>query len=296
MSHRYSIGQIAGWTLDGVWQWIRHEVPLPGFGPKYVGRSAPGWFTSVKPWYDWYYCTDNYGYPTDCWYGNYIDACWKCLGHWVDEAADDVGGAVSGAILGLLGSVAWPFSTFSQWITWLRDLTGGYKPAWSSSLANATDRLFWWLPESIRQDWTSWEALWEGIKESVRSWARVRYDAAKAWADAAWKWVLKEGADLKAWWDGAHKWLDDFRQNAEAWVRSWLGPAWDWLVGFRNDPYGTIVGLLGDTWEGLKTFAQEALPFYYNLWGSFWQEMGEFWPDPLGYLYDRVEDFLIEKW
>jgi hypothetical protein len=296
MGHRYSIGQIAGWTLDGVWQWIRKEVPDWIIEPRHVSRGPPGWWGSVKTWGDWYYCVASDGHPQSCWFSNYIDACWKLLGKWIDEAADDVGDAVSGAVRSWVGYVQGGFSNFSDWIKWLQGLTGGYLPWWASSLADAADRLYWWLPAEIRQGYTSWSDLWEGIKASVRDWARARYDDAKAWADGAWQWVLNQGATLKGWYDAAGAWLDDFRQNASERVRGWLGTAWDWIVGFWNDPYGTITGTLGDSWEALKTAARDALPFWYNLWGSYADEIGAFWGDPLGYLYDRVEDFLSDKW
>ncbi|MBA7568663.1 hypothetical protein ES708_10397 [subsurface metagenome] len=136
-------------------------------------------------------------------------------------------------------------------------------PGWTTNLAAGLDSLYWKLPPSIRGGYGSWSELWDSIKDSV-----------KKWATDSWTWITGDGSLLKGWYDNVGIFVSDFKE----------------------DPAGTIKGLLGETWRKLVTFTRDCLTFYYNLWGSYRQTLADLVADPLGYLWDRAEQFLVDKW
>ena len=270
--------------------------------PDYVIRSdtmdkmPPDWWYKFKQWERWYYATDVDGRPLPHWFNVYFDCCWSWLGFWIQEVGDWAWEKALDLVRLFTGFVQFGYATFESWVTAIRNRVGTYVPWFANSLAHATYRLWQWLPPEIRDGIQTWQAIWGNIINTVQQWAQSRYDDVRGWYWGARRTLERWVNDLHSWWQYAHGWLDDFRHNAEARVRQWLGGAWSWLVAFWNDPYGAITGYLGETWNKLYSFARDALVFWYNLWGQYSEEIGEFWSNPLRWLYDRVEDYLVEKW
>jgi len=270
--------------------------------PDYVIRSdtmdkmPPDWWYKFKRWERWYYATDADGRPLQHWFPVYFDCCWSWLGFWIEEVGDWAWEKALELVRLFTGFVQFGYATFESWVTAIRNRVGTYIPWFSTSLADAARLLYNWLPPEIRDGVKTWQAIWSDIIRVVHDWAMTRYDTVRSWYWGARQTLEGWVSDLRSWWLAAASFLDDFRYNAEARVRQWLGGAWDWLVSFWNNPFGTITGYLGETWNKLYAFARDALEFYYNLWGQYSQEIGAFWSNPLRWLYDRVEDYLVEKW
>jgi len=126
------------------------------------------------------------------------------------------------------------------------------------------------LPDWILQLSTAINTAYNDLK----TWARSRYDAALGQVATLWTWLNTTGSLLSRFYDDTHTWIANFKQN----------------------PAGVILGVLGGTWGRLVTFDQGALSYFYNLWGSYRQTLADFIADPLGFLYDRAEQYLVNKW
>lgn len=296
ISHRHPLSQILEWVWFGILQWVKWIVPNYIIRPDKVGRDPPWWWSEVRSPYDWFGCVDEIGLPLSCWFENYFHAVYEQLGHWIWEIGQWAKEQGEAFVRFVVGYVKSGFYNFQDWMTWLEGVTGGVVPYFAGSLSDAAIRLYYWLPSDVRQNLTTWATIFENIKTSVKNWVQTTYDTAKQYATSAYNWVIATGSTLSGWYNIAHSWLDDFRNNAATRVVGWLGGAWSWVVAFWNNPQGTITGYLGSVWSNLVAFANNALSFWFNLWGSHAEEIGQFWSDPLGWLYDRVEDELVNRW
>ena len=216
------------------------------------GTKAPDWFVV---WYDpwvWKYYLDADRRPTEQWLFFYNFAARGLFQNWLEDLR---GRAVTDA---------------GQWVwTW----TGGPRHGYST-LADWLDAT-WTRVQSELPAWIlDLGAEIAAAYNSLKTWARARYDDAVSKVAPLWTWLQTTGSLLSGFYDQVGTWIANFREN----------------------PSTVILGVLGGTWARLVTFDGGALSYYYNLWGSYRQTLADFLADPLGYLWDRAEAFLVERW
>jgi hypothetical protein len=155
--------------------------------------------------------------------------------------------------------------------------------------------LYGWLPYQVRDGVKSFASWVDDKIDDATDWISDAIATVRSTANDAWDWVASTGDTLKSWYDTAHDWLDDLRQNFIARVKSALGSVWNWVVSFWNAPYATIAGWLGTPWQKVLTFAQGAFTFWHDLWANHGDDLGEFLTNPFQFVYERVEDWIIEE-
>ena len=172
--------------------------------------------------------------------------------------------------------------------SWLEDLKGravSDSLYWVAGWTGKPKHGYYTLEQWIDAVWT--RAVWTipgwiddlaaeiaTAHDNLQAWARSRYDAAIAKVTPLWTWVNITGSRLSAFYDDTHIWIANFKAN----------------------PAGTILGVLGSTWDNVKVFDQGALSYYFNLWGAYRETLADLIADPLGFLYDRAEQYLVNKW
>jgi len=268
----YSLVDILRLWWHGKWQ--RALLFLPLVKPERESRKAPAWFLVWFASWVWTQTLDSDDRPTDLWLYYYDFAVEGTWAFWADDLKKTAVNDALWWVAGWTGKPKHGYYTLEQWLDAIRNRVGSWVPGWTSTLAQGLDTLFWKLPESVRGGYSSWEDLWQGIKNSVKDWARARYDATVSLVGDLWYWIAYTGSLLSGWYDNVGIWISEFKQN----------------------PSGVILGALGATWGRLVTFDQGPLSYYYNLWGTFRQNLSDFLADPLGFVYDRAEAFLVSKW
>jgi len=268
----YSFSECIGIWWHGKWQAVLLAIPL--IKPEREGNKAPAWFRHWVPDWLWAYWLDDDRRPTTTWLYWYDYAAHNTFLSWFNALADR---AINDSLYWVAGWTGKPkhgHYTLEGWLEAIRTRVGSWVPGWTTTLAVGLDALYWKLPVSIRGGYGSWSDLWDAIKDAVKDWARVRYDAFRVLAQAGWNWITGPGSRLSAFYDDTHTWITNFKEN----------------------PAGVILGVLGGTWQRLITFDQGALSYFYNLWGSYRQTLADLIADPLGFLYDRAEQYLVNKW
>lgn len=289
-----SLWTILSWTFYGLVRYVMQWIPL--ITPFKVYRSIPSQWWAYNSWSDWMHYNDNNGGPDERWCKAWLKMCLGELEKRILKRAKAVVDDVKAFLIRLVGYIRVGFSNLGAWVDFVQRQVGYYLPSWASNISWALGWLRGKLPLAIRYGWQNWDEIWEGIKESVRNWARSMYDSAKSSAFAAWHWVLWTGEAILAWRNRVAGWLDYVRENSYQWIRGRLGSAWDWLVGFRNNPLGWISQWLGDDWRKLVEFKNGPLTFYYNLWSYGWRTLSDFVADPLGFVLSRMEQAVMDRW
>jgi len=285
---------LISWFFYGVIRYIVFWIPY--VTPPAVNRSIPWQWWAYNSWFDWLHHDNNHGGPDETWIQAWFKMTFGEALRTATETAKPFARAIRDRLLDLVGTVKGAFSSMSGWVDWLDRLIGGYVPGWAGTLTGGLNWLRVRLPEAIRYGWQSWAGLWESIRESVRSWARDRYDWYRNLANDAWNWVTGTGQAIQAWRDRVAGWIGAVRNDPYGAVTCWLGEAWGWLKNFREHPYSIIRSYLGPDIGKLLTFGRDCVTFYYNLWSRGWRTLGDFVADPLGFLYSRLEQVLTDRW
>ena len=272
MEFPWSFADVVRWMLFGFVQLVRERIPLIDPAPLYF--NPPDWWWWWNGWADWYGHVDSRNVPDRAWCESWVRSCWLLLERWIDWQINLARSQTEQAIRNFTGRALHNFATISAWVedVWLK--VGVGRTWFASNLTEAVNWVAGKLPEGIKQGWQSWDSWLDGLGERVKQWVRTQYDNARAYAIGAYAWVLDRGEALSRWQDSVSGFLDSFRAN----------------------PAGVVAAWLGDTWARLATFSRSALQYYYNLWGRHATTLSEFLADPLGFLYDRVEDYLCNKW
>jgi hypothetical protein len=291
--HRFDLTRILGWWLHGLVQYVREIAPL--ISPSSESGPPEFWYEYFQ-WSDWDWNISDAGIPNATLLRNWLWAVKRLLGRWIEETADGARDAALGFVRSWIGFALHGFGSFSDWIESLWHRAGEYVPGWATSLADAATRLYLWIPGRIRNGVASWDSWLDQKRDEAISWIESRW--ADLWSEIprAVAWIFGAGGRAVEWVDRTRSFIDDLRSCPRAWLVAWLADPWRWLENFYRDPAGTIAGLLGDPWPQLVEFSRSALLFWRNLWGSHAAEIGRFWEAPLEWLYERIEDFLCEKW
>jgi len=285
---------ILGWILYGLIRFVFVLIPYvkaPG-----VYRGAPSQWYRYNTWSDWGHHDDDDGRPDEHWCRAWLEMAFGELAAYAVDKARPYVDQVKSLLLSVIGYIKGGFSSMGAWVNWLQRAVGDAVPYFAANLAGCASWLYFRLPAEIRQGWRSWSDIWEWIRESVRSWARVRYDAAKSWAFNAVNWVNSTGDQLRRWRDSVAGVIDQIRHDPYGWITGRLGWAWAWLAGFASNGRDTVLGWLGPEWPGLVTFSRDCVSFYYNLWSAGWRVLGDFVADPKAFLMDRLEQAVLDRW
>jgi hypothetical protein len=272
VSHAYALIDIASWTLHWIVQKILDIVPLVEPAPE--SSTPPSWWYKHYSYYDYVYALRTGNVPSSELCDRALRCLWLVLGDWVEEVGKWSRDEARSWTRVITGFVPSRYSNLAAWSGFLESVTGGWVPNWTTSLASGLARLWYLLPQSVRDGAASWPSLFAQARDDAISYIRSLYDVFTQYAYGAYYYVLTTGEELKQWYNGAHTLLDEFRVN----------------------PAAFIVARLGDTWSRLSSFDRDALIFYYNLWSLYAKTLAEFLADPLGWLYSRAERFLVERW
>ncbi len=289
-----SIWEILGWAFYGAIRYVLFWIPL--VTPFSVDIGIPSSWWRYNGWSDWTHKDDNNGGPDEHWLNSWFEMVFGEYKRLIVSEAKDLVSSARQYLLGLIGGIQAGVGSLGGWLQKIDDWIGGYIPGWAGTLSNGLNWLRVRLPESIRYGWETWTDLWEGIRESVRGWARDRYDWFRNLAQSGWDWVVSTGSGLTAWVNHVSGWIEGFRADPYGYIVGRLGSAWDWLVVFRDRGRDQVLEWLGPDVDKLLTFARDCVDFYYNLWSLGWEELGEFVADPKAWLMDRLETALVNRW
>jgi len=289
-----TIWTILDWILYGL---IRYVLSFISWIPTpTVDRGPPSEWYKYASYYQWYWHDDDGGRPTTAWCEQWLEMAFGELAEYAIDRARPYVDQAKNYLRGLIGYIRSGFPSLGSWTNWLQNAVGEAVPYFAANLAGCASWLYFRLPAEIRQGWRSWSDIWEWIRESVRVWARSRYDAATTWASRAWDWTLHTGAILRRWQERVEGWLDHVRHDPYGWIVGYLGWSWAWLLGFASNARDTVIGWLGPDWPRLVTFSRDCVSFYYNLWSAGWRVLGEFVTDPRSFLMDRLESAVLDRW
>jgi len=256
-----------------IFEKVRYEVfrirLLPHFG-----SVAPQWWLEVNQWQWIWDVTLDDGVPNYSFGVYYRGAAKIHYDNWVGDKAGRAADLVGQAVRAYTGFVGHFFTTFEDWIEAIWDRVGDYIPWWASSLVDAVVKLRDWFPLDIVNAWKSWGTIWAEIKGEVWAWALARFDAARDWVINNAPWVVD--------------WVN--------FLATWYNAVGAWVTAFKNDPYGTVAGWLGVAWSAWLGVQVGIVDFYNNVWVPFSIDLHDFLDHPMLWLYDQVEDYLVERW
>lgn len=286
------------WVLEailyGLVRYVLALIPLIKAPHVRIGPPAKWW--DYNGWLDWLHFVADDGHPDEHWARSWLEMAFGELANYATDRARPYVDQVRGWLLGVIGYIKAGFGSMGSWVNWLQNAVGDAVPWFAANLTGAAFWLYFRFPAEIRQGWRSWADIWELIRESVRQWARARYDEARAWAYSAVQWVNTTGDQIRHWRDSVAGVIDQIRYNPYGWITGKLGSAWVWLVGFWGDARATVIGWLGPDWPKLVTFSRDCVSFYYNLWSAGWRVLGDFVSDPRGFVFDRLEQAILDRW
>lgn len=287
------LGDIIRIIARGLLQKILLLLPL--VEPMQESLDPPGWWYEFSDWGTWRYNLDSDWRPNAI----FIDAYLFCGWGWLKKLAVYEAGqftlGVRTFLLYYIGQILHGFSSVSAWLDNVDVKVGWLLPSWAQSTMAGLWRLFYWLPEEIR-DWNwSWWAIWDRVKDQAIVIAHGLFDRALDWGWEAVQWVWNTGGQLRNWWQVVSSFVIWLKNDFYGAVVNTLGGIWNWLADFRNNAQIWVINWLSPWWQPLVTFASNALTFYYNLWGAYASELAEFLASPLDYVYDRAEEFISDK-
>lgn len=280
--------------LYGLVRYIFVLIPLVKAPRVYTDIPGPWW--DYNDFMDWLHFVADDNHPDEHWCRSWLEMAFGELARYATDKALPYIDQARNELRGLIGYIRSGFPSLGAWADWLQRAVGEVVPYFASNLSGCASWLYFRLPAEIRQGWRSWSDVWEWIRESVRAWARVRYDAARAWASDSIQWVRSTGDELRRWRDSVGHWIDNVRSDPYGWITGQLGPTWTWLLGFSARARATVIEWLGPDWPKLTTFARDCVSFYYNLWSSGWDTLGELVDDPRSFLMDRLETAILDRW
>lgn len=269
---------ILWWILIGNWIKFVYVYVHSTYFRRYLlptfSTSAPQWWLDTWVLYYWWSGELVDGVPSYTFGSRYAQAAHDRFSDWVGQAADNVARPLTDAIYGLLGNLMYGYSRFTDWINaiWVR--VGPNVPSWASNMMEALWTLWWWFPEAIRNNVSTWYDRFLYWYNLARDWAYARYEDTRVWVANTGSWLVSGYNTVRAWYDASYWWLDDFRYNIYDRITAWLGPPWYFLAG---------------AWWELQNF-------YNNIWIPYRATLHNFLSDPLGWLYDRVEAELVRRW
>lgn len=268
----YSFFDIINIWWHGQKQSILYFAPF--VAPEKELGAAPPWFTEVWPAWLWDYYLDQERRPTETWLYNYNYAARLLLKNWLDQLKNDAVNDAAQWVWSWTGGPAHGYPTLSAWLEAIRVRVGTWVPTWTYNLASGLNDLYWKLPSGIRNATSSWNAIWDDIKETVKAWVKERYDNALSYLSTVQQWLNTKGVTLAQWYDSVAGLINEFKSN----------------------PRTFIIQRLGATWQLLASFASGPLTFYYNLWGAYSQAIAELFSDPGSFILKRAEDELVKRW
>ena len=269
----YSLYNIFRWIIHGWWLLFTNEIGLPS------------WFRPREPADPpacWYYFYTKYLWDVYCanqrpgWYGSYMyyNSAKRAFAVWVNDKANRARDAAVTIVRMFTGYVMFGFQTFQVWLANLTGRVGWGGLSFASTLVSGVRKLYGWLPVSIVSGWSSWGQIWEGIKNSVKSWARGRYDTIRSWVSRWQSWILN--------------WLNV--------LRHWYFSVRDVINTFVANPRGFIVSRLGAIWQRLTRFNDNALEYYMRIWSLYATELSSFLDHPGHWIWEKLEDIWIRLW
>jgi hypothetical protein len=292
--HEFSLATIVAAWMHGMLQRILYEIPL--VQPMQEDPDPPPlWLAWAYP-HTWLQLLGSDLRPANGWLVAWNRIVGNAAGQWVDEVGQWAWDGAYYTMEALIGAFPAIYASFSGWITSIAMKLGANLPGWCMSAINGLEELWLRLPAEIREQMTDWYTWVNGFLNTIYQWAMDRYDAAVQYATGAYTWVLGSGEVLKQWRLAVMGTIDAIMADPVGWVTGKLGGAWTWVVLFWMEPYHTVSMILGQPWTRLVTFSADCLTYWYNLWSQSGDVLAAFLADPMGWLYDRVEDKLIERW
>ena len=288
------IWEILGWAFYGAIRYVMFWIPL--VTPFSVDIGMPSSWWRYNGWSDWEHKDDNKGGPDEHWLNSWFEMVFGEYKRLIIHEAESLVSSARQYILGLIGGIQAGVGSLGGWLQKLDDWIGGYIPDWAGTLSGGLNWLRVHLPEEIRYGWQSWTGLWASIRETVKTWARDRYDWFRGLAQWAAEWATSTGASLAVWRDQVAGWIAAFRADPYGYIVGRLGSAWFWLLGFRDRGREQVLAWLGPDIHNILTFGRDCVVFYYNLWSRGWAELGEFVDDPRAWLMDRLEKATVDRW
>lgn len=294
MTHTYQFVDILFWIIHGIKQLILLWIPL--LNPEAEYGTPPQFWLDHVDWDMWYAHLDADRRPDSTWIWYWNWAAWRTLGGWCDEIFIGARNAAVDWVRSFTGWLLYGYATFAEWIDAIHVRVGDWIPAWTTSLAAGLNDVWWMLPYTVRERVHTFgqfidqllDDLWDQITNYYLLFVqRVGY---------VYDWLVYTGVTIEDWFVTVGNFVLDFSRHPAAYVVGWLGEAWNWVLYFWSDPGGYIENLLSPTWTRIYVFARDCLNFWYNLWGSYAAILADFLADPLGWIYDRVEDELIDRW
>jgi len=289
-----SFWDILNFIFHGILQYILFWTPV--LRTLSVGYSPPWQWYRYNSFNDWYGHIDSNTRPDEHWIRQYLEMSFGEFKALVLREAKPYVDAAKNTLLAVTGYARAGFRNIADWSYWLERLFGYPLPWWASSVKSGLLWLRGKLPAGIREAWMTWDAIFDGIKNTVKNWATARYDQARQRAFGAYDWIVDLGDGLRQWRDRVAGWLDYVRNNPYHFIASALGATWGWLVWFARRPLEIVTFWRGPEWPKLLTFSRQCLNFYYNLWARGWRVLGDFIDNPLGFLYSRIEQMLVDRW
>jgi hypothetical protein len=271
-------------------------LEIPGLSPARETGGPPQMWLDYFSELDWYAMLTPDLYPTSPWIELWNTAVLRTLSGWIVEVGDWAVGQAEWRIDETFGFLPLAFSTFSDWIVSIAVLVGTVLPSWARDALDGLKQLWERLPVEIRELWIDWYTWINGFVDEIKTWAQNRYDLFVDYASSAYDWVVLVGDALRQWKESVEEEIQSVADDPIAWVEDKLGDAWVWLVWFFGDPASVIVQLFTPHLDRLLLFSSDCLTFWYDLWGSHSDTLASFLNNPLGWIYDRVEDELIDRW
>jgi len=240
MSHRYSLEEIAGWTIHGVTQYARYLIPL--VDPLPEGLNPPSWWFNYYHYHNWTGTHDSAGRPSEEGIRLWLQGCWYLFGTWIDEAANGAREYALDIVRQWVGH--WPsqYANFAAWVISIRSM----------------------IPWQIRQGIKTWDALIDVARIAAIAWARERVDDLNAQTGQirsqifndllpTVRWVLNVQSDV-------NRVLNDPRQ----FVEQALGIRWQRLSEFTVGALSFYMSLWSNYHTVLHDFLADPLGYLYT--------------------------------
>lgn len=272
MSHRYSILQILGWLMQGLYLWALDLAPI--VNPPAVSHSPPYWWYHYYSSWDWYIHLQAGDIPDSTLCQYWVQGCFRLLAYWVEEVGNWAVDWAEEQVRRYTGLPDFGYTTFQAWLTAIRIVLGTGRVVWANDLVDAAYRLYLWVPARIRHGLSTWNELLSAAADVVRAWVTEKLAPLIITVTLIKALVENELRNLQAWVTGVRLVVDLFVQ----------------------DPGGYITGALGPDWVRLVVFSRDCLVWYYNLKQLWGRELTAFLANPKGYLWSKLEERILELW
>lgn len=292
--HKYNIDELIGWIRDGVIWWVLAWTPLNQLVT--VPNNPPNWWYEWFSWPDWNANSDNNWHPFPRLAELWLLGCWRLMGRYIAETADEYTSNLDRAIHNTLGSLAYGFSSFAGWVSDIGSRLGYGALFWATSALDAAQRLWTWLPNEVKLAGISWTTLLDSVRLAAISWVISVYDDTRLKMFSVWSWLSTNGNTLVDWYNSVRSVVNQLTYNLQSTITSALGSTWSWLQSFKDNPSQTIFNILGSTWSRLVSFDRDALTYWYNVWSRYASELSNFLADPGRWVLDRITAEIKRIW